>query len=190
MKQKLVQATILGLLLAALIPAVTALAETAQTIQSVAIANQHSPRANIISAGQPSQAQFAELKAAGIQHVINLRPAGEQNWDEAQLVSSLGMHYHSIPVAGPGGVTWDNAAALQALLTKFEGEPTLVHCASGNRVGALMALSAAAQGETPDNAIAEGKRWGLTSLENLVRKELSKPTQLCCAKDKESKRGG
>src|SRR5690606_38327465 len=53
--------------------------------------------------------------------------------------------------------------------------PALVHCASGNRVGALAALRAAwLQGADEEAAIAEGRRWGLRSLETEVRSSLAR----------------
>ena len=51
---------------------------------------------------------------------------------------------------------------------------TLVHCASGNRVGALIALQHGLESGDVDAAIAEGKRWGLTRLEPVVRNALTK----------------
>lgn len=173
-------------------------AESSQ-IQAVAIANQHSPKEHIISGGQPTQQQLAALKAAGVKHVINLRTAGEQGWDEAGYVQSLGMQYHAIPIAGAAGITDANAKALATLLNKLAGEATLVHCASGNRVGALIALSAAERGQTVDEAITEGKRWGLTRLESAVRKQIareqiarkqaSEPVELCCARQEATNSG-
>ena len=45
-----------------------------------------------------------------------------------------------------------------------------MHCASGNRVGALMAISSVElDGATVEDAIAVGKAWGLTRLEGRVR---------------------
>jgi hypothetical protein len=50
----------------------------------------------------------------------------------------------------------------------------LVHCASSNRVGAMIALRAAlVDGASADAALAEGRRWGLKSLEPQVRERLA-----------------
>ena len=48
----------------------------------------------------------------------------------------------------------------------------LIHCASGNRVGALVALHARGTGATPDEALALGKAAGLAGLEPAVRARL------------------
>lgn len=148
---------------------------------AIHIKNFHHPEDNVISGGQPTRKQLAALQRAGIRDVISLRRKSELDWDEAKVVESLGMHYHSIPVAGAAGITQKNADALESLLKSLHGQPVLVHCASGNRVGALRALYVAEKGESTDKAIAEGKRWGLTHLEGVVRKKLNTNTQLCCS---------
>jgi protein tyrosine phosphatase (PTP) superfamily phosphohydrolase (DUF442 family) len=53
-------------------------------------------------------------------------------------------------------------------------EPVLLHCASGNRVGALIALGTRLKGAETEAAIAKGKQWGLTGLEPIVRGKLKK----------------
>ncbi len=144
-------------------------------IQSAQILNLSTPQENVFASGQPSQEQMQVLAKSGVKHIISLRPASETDWDEAELARSLGMEFHNIPVAGADGVTSENARKLQDLLTSLEGQPTLVHCASSNRVGALRALNAAESGGEPlESAISTGKAWGLTSLEPAVRAALSK----------------
>ena len=50
------------------------------------------------------------------------------------------------------------------------GTPVLVHCGSGNRVGALFALRAAwLQGVAPAQAVALGRAAGMTALEPAIR---------------------
>jgi protein tyrosine phosphatase (PTP) superfamily phosphohydrolase (DUF442 family) len=131
-------------------------------IQSAQILNLSTPQENVFASGQPSQEQLQVLAKSGVKHIISLRPASETDWDEAELARSLGM-------------ASENARKLQDLLTSLEGQPTLVHCASSNRVGALRALNAAESGGEPlESAISTGKAWGLTSLEPAVRAALSK----------------
>lgn len=94
-------------------------------------------------------------------------------WNEAEFVQSLSMQYHSIPVAGAAGVNIQNATKLAQLIESLEGEPTLLHCASSNRVGALTALYEGQVNKVnTGKAITEGKRWGLSSLEPVVRAQL------------------
>ena len=57
-----------------------------------------------------------------------------------------------------------------------ESGAVLVHCASGNRVGALIAIGAAkAGGMAPEAALELGKAAGLTSAEPRVRELLQLP---------------
>jgi protein tyrosine phosphatase (PTP) superfamily phosphohydrolase (DUF442 family) len=149
-------------------------------ITQLSIKNFANPEQSIFTGGQPSQEALTALAKAGVKHVINLRPMQEQeqslDWNEVELVESLNMQYHSIPVAGAAGVTLENATALADLLKTLEGEQTFLHCASSNRVGALTALYEGAANEVNiDEAIAKGKRWGLSSLEPVVRAQLDNP---------------
>ena len=68
-----------------------------------------------------------------------------------------------------------NSNSLQELLAQFENEGVVVHCATGNRVGALISLSEFEDGRSVDNSIIEGVRWGMTSerLQQVVRESLS-----------------
>lgn len=139
-------------------------------IGQLEIKNISQPETNIFASGQPTKEAFNSLAELGIEHVINLRPASEMKWDEAGHVESLGIKYYSIPVAGAAGITLENATLLKETLNTIGDSPTLVHCASSNRVGALIALAAGAKdGADAEAAINEGKRWGLASLESVVR---------------------
>ncbi len=127
------------------------------------------------SGGQPTQEQLDWLKRAGIKNIINLRTPEEQSFNEASVVKNLGLNYVAIPVDGNAAVNQMNAEKLAAALNKAKGEPVFVHCASGNRVGALIAINEFTQnGGDIDAAIAEGKKWGLTRLEKAVRIKLEK----------------
>ena len=65
-------------------------------------------------------------------------------------------------------------SAAQAYLAIVElGQPILVHCASGNRVGALIALADYwLNGVGNSEALAHGLQAGLTKLEKDVRQVL------------------
>ena len=136
------------------------------------IKNLKTPVSNYFSGGQPTDRQFAALAEVGVKYVINLRPVSETpKFDEASLVEDKGMIYHSLPVDGAAGLTLNNVKALDQLFKQAGDEKVFLHCASGNRVGALMALrSVLIYGEDKDAAIAKGKAWGLTRLEPEVRR--------------------
>ncbi len=136
------------------------------------IKNLKTPGPNYFSGGQPTDEQLTALAGAGVKHVINLRPASETpKLDEASLVADKGMIYHSLPVDGAAGLSLNNVKALDQLFKQAGDEKVFLHCASGNRVGALMALRASLiYGESTDAAIAQGKAWGLTRLEPEVKR--------------------
>lgn len=172
-----------GLLTIARLAAIALFALTASLVQAqvnsaaieqAEILNLRTPENGVFASGQPTQEQLQVLANSGVKHIISLRPSSEIDWDEGAYVKSLGMEYHNIPVAGAGDVTSENAKKLDELLSSLNGQPTLVHCASSNRVGALRALSAGESGgESADAAVATGKRWGLGSLETAVRNKLA-----------------
>lgn len=126
----------------------------------------------LVSTGQPDAELLQLIKDAGFAAVVDLRAPGEpRGIDEAALVESLGMQYIALPVAGPSDLTSANATILDQALAGIDG-PVLLHCASGNRVGALMALRARQQGATEAEALAAGKRAGLTHWEAIVAEQL------------------
>jgi uncharacterized protein (TIGR01244 family) len=98
------------------------------------------------TAGQPTQAQFSELRDAGYEAVINLAPDGLDTSlpDEAALVRALGMEYHHIPVQ------WTEPRRTQldefsALMDRLAGRRVLIHCQGNYRVTAFYALYAGAR---------------------------------------------
>lgn len=130
------------------------------------------PVDGISAAGQPDESAFRIFAANGYAAVVDLRTAGEsRGLDEQAVVESLGMDYVSLPI-GSDGISFDNARALDELLSSYDA-PVLVHCGSSNRVGALLALRASLAGADDDTAIEVGKKGGLTGLEPTVREALS-----------------
>jgi Uncharacterized protein conserved in bacteria len=138
--------------------------------------NQCCPQARLLCGGQPSEAQLAEF-AATHPHgcVINLRPTAETaGWDEGAVARKLGLAYVHIPVAGPQDLTPANAKALASALDTHADAALLIHCASGQRVAALLALKSAwIDGQNAQQAMAAGKSAGLSALGPHVEARLS-----------------
>lgn len=131
------------------------------------------PTEGITAAGQPSVAGLSELAEAGYAAVIDLRTAGEdRGMDEETTVEELGMDYISLPIAGRDDINFDNAKKLDRFLSKYQG-PVLVHCGTGNRVGALLALREKLYGAGDEEALAFGKAAGMTSLESTAKTRLA-----------------
>ena len=130
------------------------------------------PVDGIATAGQPSAEALQVFADSGFRAVIDLRNPGEdRGFDEAAVVEQLGMRYVSLPIDGSAEVNMESAAALNALLAELD-EPVLLHCGSGNRVGALLALGYVLNGSDPETAIAKGRSAGMTRLEGHVRELL------------------
>lgn len=169
----------LALLLVACLPATAQPpSELPQSVEEMGleIRNVRTPLPSVTSGGQPTEGELRRAAELGYRTVITLRADGEEvPFDERSLVQSLGMIYVSLPVAGAGDVTSENAKALHDLLAETES-PILLHCGSGNRVGALLALRAhEIEGEDAETALQVGLDGGLTSLEPVVREKLGLP---------------
>jgi len=93
------------------------------------------------TAGQPNEAQLANVAAAGYEAVINLalHDAEYSLPDERATVEALGMAYIHIPVIWqnpqPGNLR-DFCAAMQS----NQGRKIFIHCAANKRVSVFMAL--------------------------------------------------
>ncbi len=131
------------------------------------------PVDGITSAGQPDEAAFRVFADAGYVAVIDMRGPDEDRGlkDEPAFVEALGMDYIAFPIEGKEAINFEVAKELDGLLETFDG-PVLVHCASGNRVGALLALRHSLGGASIDETMAYGKNAGMTRLKPVVRKRL------------------
>lgn len=136
-----------------------------------------SPRPGLFTGGQPDAGAWGDIAARGVTTVINLRPADElPDRDEAAEVAEAGLDYRVLPVAGMEGIDADAARTLWREIESAPG-PVLVHCASGNRVGALLAIGAVREGGmTAEEGIAFGRAAGLGSAERRVREVLGLPS--------------
>jgi len=142
------------------------------------IPNARIPIAGVLSGGQPTPEQVEAAARAGFATVINLRTDGEPGFEwERALVEKLGMTYVHIPVAGADSLTKDTIAKIDAALRAATARgPVLFHCASGNRIGATLALRAAwVDGASPADAYAYGVASGMTRLADATRGILGLP---------------
>jgi len=141
-----------------------------QTPDIPGLPNLQNPEPGYVSGGQPTPDQLETATNSGLGRVINLRPPTESaGFDEAGKAAELGLDYEVLGIAGMPDLSRENARKLDDLLNEHADTPTLIHCASGNRVGALMALRAAwVQDKPRDEALEIGRRWGLTKMEGAV----------------------
>ncbi|HDS1581524.1 TPA: protein tyrosine phosphatase family protein [Stenotrophomonas maltophilia] len=133
-------------------------------------------RPGLYSGGQPSAEQLRALATQGVRTVIDLRQPGEERgFDEARAAEALGLRYVRIPVAGAEGLDAANIRAVHQALQQSQG-PVLLHCASGNRAGAVLGLvNARYEHASAEQALQLGQRAGLTSLEAATRQRLDLP---------------
>ncbi len=139
-----------------------------------------SPSRGRLIGGQPEPHQLVAAREAGFEHVFNARGTEEfDGWDEAALVEALGMTYHRLPIARAGDLNREALAEFDRILQDIGDQPAVLHCASGNRVGALYALHAAwHKGFDTEQALELGRAHGLTGLEGQVRSLLEEHPEL------------
>ena len=96
---------------------------------------------SIATAGQPSEAQLAEVAQAGYQLVVNLAMANAEGShpDERTTVEIHGMEYVHIPVVW-GNPTMRNLEDFCDVIDANQGKKIFAHCAANKRVSAFMAL--------------------------------------------------
>jgi uncharacterized protein (TIGR01244 family) len=127
---------------------------------------------NLVTGGQPSQADLMQLKKIGVTKVINLRGPNEDiPFNEEAEAATLGLEYIALPISDAADVSVENARQLHELLRG--DEKVLLHCASGNRAGALLAIRAhLIEGKPMDESLKFGRAAGLSSLEEKVKSVL------------------
>ncbi|WP_078119475.1 protein tyrosine phosphatase family protein [Thiosocius teredinicola] len=96
----------------------------------------------LVTAGQPTEAQLREVAALDFDVVINLALHDDPRYslpDETGLVSGLGMRYVHIPVPFDA----PHASHLEqfyAAMRSAEGQKVFVHCAANMRATAFVGL--------------------------------------------------
>lgn len=145
------------------------------------------PAPNQLVAGQPQPHELVAFSHAGVRHVINARTERElEAWDEPRLLDELGMAYHHLPIGGPDDLDRAAIQRFDEILSEIGDEPVLLHCASGNRIGALFALRAAwIDGKDSAEAMEIGRAHGLTRLEGVVREKLGEQRSVANAPDQD-----
>ncbi|MGB5283556.1 MAG: sulfur transferase domain-containing protein [Polyangiales bacterium] len=146
-----------------------------QTPPLVPIPNARVTKTGLLVGGQPSLDQLKAIAQAGYRTVITLRTDMEQGDEgEEATVERLGMKFVSIPVAGPAGLTEDNARRLAKALEAQDALPAVLHCKSGQRVSALLGLKAfVVDRVSAAAAIDLAKSLGLTKLEAALRQRIA-----------------
>lgn len=134
------------------------------------------PDANTIVCGALNEEKVIALAKAGVELVINLQPNEELSFDEAAAVERANMHYEHVPINGATELKQLKILAFDNVLRQYHNKKIAMHCGSGNRVGAAIALRAGwLRGRKMDTAMARGRSHGLTKLEQEVHNRLLVP---------------
>ena len=158
-------------------PAAPASAALTPAPPATPLVNQREPLPGVRTGGVPVSAEgYRALADAGFRTFVDLRGDSEVKPETQAAAESAGLAYERIPIAGDADIDLGSARRLHALLEDPARLPVVVACASGNRVGALMAVEAFwLRGEKPEPALELGKSAGLTRLEPSVRLLLGLP---------------
>ncbi len=117
---------------------------------------------SLFLAGQPTKNDVEVIKQRGIKRVITLRQGREVDWDEGAQFEAAGIEFAAIPFGAPETLTDDVFANVRRQLQESAKQPTLLHCGSANRVGAVwMVYRVLDQGVELDVAMKEAKVVGL-----------------------------
>lgn len=134
------------------------------------------PDSQTIVCGELDSEQVAALAQAGVEVVINLQPNDELGFDEAAAVKQAGMHYEQLPISGAEDLKQLKMLAFDKILRQHHGKKMAMHCKTGNRAGAAIALRAGwLRGRKMETAMERGRQHGLTSLEQEVHNRLLVP---------------
>jgi|SRR5690606_34944365 len=120
----------------------------------------------LVTAGQPGLDHLEAAREAGVSAIIDLRdPMEPRPFDEPAEAARLGMEYTNIPVS-PAALDDGKLEAILGQLRGRKGTPTMLHCASANRVGgALIAYLILDEGMDRQQAVDVATRVGLRSAE-------------------------
>jgi len=143
-------------------------------IDDIVAAGKVVPVDGITSAGQPNEAALKVFADSGYVAIVDMRGLDEDRGmeDEKGVVEKLGLEYVAFPIVSEEELTFDRAKELDELLQTYDG-PVLLHCGSGNRVGALLALRRSVNGANDAEALQYGKKGGMTRLQPIVEKRLA-----------------
>ncbi|WP_041757697.1 beta-lactamase hydrolase domain-containing protein [Psychrobacter arcticus] len=134
------------------------------------------PDENTIVCGALDDEKVAALAAAGVELILNLQPDAELCFDERTAVERAAMQYEHLPINGAADLKQLKILAFDNILRQYHGKKIVMHCGSGNRVGAAIALRAGwLRGRKMDTAMERGRSHGLTKLAEEVHNRLLVP---------------
>ena len=117
---------------------------------------------DVYLAGQPSPEDLRLLKEQGIKTIITLRKSKDRDWDEAAAVKQHGMTFVEAPFQGADELKPEVFDQVRKVLCDKKRGPTVLHCGSANRVGAVWYAHRVLDAKlSPEAAMKEAKVVGL-----------------------------
>jgi len=122
---------------------------------------------NILRGGLPTDEALRELKATGVNVIVDLRENGPTSLREKHLAEELGMRYEHIPLSSFGAPTREDMKRALGLLLGDPKAKIYVHCLRGkDRTGTVIACYRIQHDRwDPQKALEEAKSYGMSSLE-------------------------
>ena len=123
----------------------------------------------IATSGALTHDSIQELVKHSFNTVIDLRIESEGTPNEKKAVEAAGMTYINIPITNDG-VNESQLTAFKRVLEQAS-PPFLVHCATGNRAGAMWTAYRLKEGISPEIALKEGRAAGMNAgMEEKIKK--------------------
>ena len=143
-----------------------AMADSASVVAMLAgVTNGACPYEGVATGGQPSEAHLVSLRKAGYTTVLDLRmPDEPRGMDEAAVAKRAGLAYETLPFVA---TTLDDGVFTRfRTIMRTRGKGVFVHCASANRVNAvLVPWLVLDRGWSQERAFALARTNGLRSPE-------------------------
>jgi uncharacterized protein (TIGR01244 family) len=136
--------------------------DRAAALAGVGLPNGRVLDGRVLVGGQPTEAQLARAIELGVRTIVNLRTPAEAEGYAADRAIPGGVRYVELPVDVATGLGLDATTAADLAAAIAGDAPALVHCGSGDRVGALWALKRGLVDGVPlEQALRDGEAAGL-----------------------------
>lgn len=114
----------------------------------------------------PGETGVARLKELGAKSIIDLRQPSEVKKQEKAAAVANGLVYTNVPLHGLGAPRDEQVKTILGLIDTLPS-PVFIHCVYGcDRTGTMVACYRIARDKwSNEDALAEAKRYGLSSLE-------------------------
>lgn len=121
--------------------------------------------------GQPSTAGISQLRALGINTVINLRGASKRTRAEEAEVRAVGLNYFNIGLPNWGRPQDARVTRVLEIISAPENGRVFIHCKDGvDRTGMIVAIYRMThEGWSTNDALAEAERYGMRRIQFWMR---------------------